>query len=589
MTFLIGGFGKICRTLKNRPLTSMIPPEKAVSEVSTLQEDSLLVLAGTYSHGNTSDKVYKLPDGKGFFLGRLFEEKSDRDAQFNSEKTSLLFSHPHLITQQFWGRYIGVLYQKKERILHLVRDPLGLSTLFYYATSEGLLFASELSLLYHLLDPKPPMDWNYFAERIIDENHTLHTTPFLNVRELLPGTKVAVRETGVISQENLWDLNALKGSYIQNRHDFEEKLLTMLKVTTKAWVNSRSNICLEISGGTDSSSLLILLRHLLADEQKIIGINYMDSCSPSSNEIEHAKEISQICGADLHFVDWQTTSLFDPLPPDWRPDRPSGYLFFYGLGQQIKEIASSHGCSEILNGQGGDHLFLAPPPQNALADLWLDRGFKNFPTILRELSGIQRMSWSGLISKNLKSVFHYYRKSPSHDLTLHPYLFKKAEQHPFYLDEQLRLFHPAKAEQIKGLFHAVYQSYRNQRLPQLTYTHPILSQPLVELALQIPTYQSFGEGFDRIFLRKSIQRLKNSKNLWRHTKGGTIASLLKAFAANSKQVSTLLIEGDLVKNEILNKSWVHEELTRINHGQCLNLWPLWQALACQVWLNQWKL
>ncbi len=71
-------------------------------------------------------------------------------------------------------------------------------------------------------------------------------------RELLPGTKVAVRETGVISQENLWNLNALKGSYIQNRHDFEEKLLTMLKVTTKAWVNSRSNICLEISGGTDS-------------------------------------------------------------------------------------------------------------------------------------------------------------------------------------------------------------------------------------------------------------------------------------------------------------------------------------------------
>ncbi len=45
----------------------MIPPEKAVSEFSTLQEDSLLVLAGTYSHGNTSDKVYKYPMEKAFF------------------------------------------------------------------------------------------------------------------------------------------------------------------------------------------------------------------------------------------------------------------------------------------------------------------------------------------------------------------------------------------------------------------------------------------------------------------------------------------------------------------------------------------
>lgn len=157
------------------------------------------------------------------------------------------------------------------------------------------------------------------------------------------------------------------------------------------------------------------------------------------------------------------------------------------------------------------------------------------------------------------------------------------------MNPQLKNFYPGKKNHIKYVFHAVPYADRNQRVSGFTITHPLLSQPVIELGLKIPTYQSFADGYDRIFFRRSVSRVKRPRALWRTNKGETIGSMTKSFARHASEVHEILLQGRLVKDGLINISWLDEQIGKIRHGHIIHLWPLIHLLTAQLWLNQWKL
>jgi asparagine synthase (glutamine-hydrolysing) len=302
-----------------------------------------------------------------------------------------------------------------------------------------------------------------------------------------------------------------------------------------------------------------------------------------------------MCNAPLHFLDWQHSSLLDPLPKSWRPDKPTTFLMFHKTGQQLHELAERYNCSIIMNGQGGDHVFLAPQPTESLADYWLDKGFRGITQPMKELSNANRMPWWMLMRDTARSVATYYgaRKSKSKIAEtvnyFNPALHYNTPTDDFYLDKSMTQFYPAKKSHVKALFHAQSYADRNQRMYTRIITHPLLSQPIVELGLQIPTYQSFNNGFDRVFFRNSVSRIQKPKALWRAIKGETTSSMAKSFATHAHEVQEIVLQGYFAQNGLLNKQWFIEEMARIRHGQIQNLWPVIKLLTSQLWMNQWKL
>jgi hypothetical protein len=117
----------------------------------------------------------------------------------------------------------------------------------------------------------------------------------------------------------------------------------------------------------------------------------------------------------------------------------------------------------------------------------------------------------------------------------------------------------------------------------------LLSLPIVELGLKIPTYQSFANDYDRIFFRRAITQLKKTKSLWRRIKGQTTSTMAKACASEAPHIQEIVLGGSLVKSGILDKQWLEKELIKLPHGQADNLWPIIHILTSQLWLNQWKL
>lgn len=591
MSFLLGAYGTYCTSDFIKNLSYLGEKNASGKTIEKFSFKNGFIVAGTqneYDH----DRIIPLQKD-GIFVGKLFDREKYEPITFDHELATNCLANPRYITKNLWGRYVGAFFNKQTQEFSLIRDPQGLSTIFYYQDNDGIIFSTELSLLYQALKTKPSINIDYFIDHIIHTNYALSSTPFAHIKELQPGMKLTVNPVGKSSQELLWDIASFQGSFITDVQSFEEELLTTLRKCTKAWTEDIPGIGVELSGGTDSSGVMLLLRDILPEDKKLIAVNYIDSQTQSSNEIKYAQEIAKASNSELFFIDFETTSLIDKLPEKFLPNKPNTFLFGHARYQQLEKLLLQHGCFEIMSGQGGDHVFLAPPAEYALADYWLDRGLRGITKPLHELSGEYRQPWLSIIKQNLQALVYYYQKKCFAEKKEVPCLsqdfLKTFKKEDFYLDKQLTQMYPAKAAQIKSLHHAALYSERNQIGTSLTFTHPLLSQPVIELALRIPTYQSFKDGYDRIFFRNAITRLKKTDALWRKIKGHTTGTVVKKWASQAQEIRDIILEGKLVKNGILDVAWIEKNLIKAQHGQADNLWDLTHLLTAELWFRQWKL
>lgn len=581
MTFLLGAFGPRCKDYEASMIRAVTKKHVDDYQKNTFQHARIMT-GQEKASALQPDRMVR--NNNSFFVGKIF------DRQTHKSVTSLSNEPLATICKKVWGRYVGVEINEVVGQITLVRDPVGLSSLFYCIQNGTLFFATELALLYDALPEKPSVNYEYFIEHLIDKTYVTEKTPFHGIHELLPGVILSFDKLLAYKENHLWEDMCSNPRYIDNKDEFEHVLLETMKQCTAAWTEGSSGVCVELSGGTDSSGVMFLLREMLPADKKIVAVNFIDSKMPSSNEHQYAQDVADRCEASLHFIDWQDVSLLDPLPSSWRPDRPTTFFLFSGLNQQLTKLAAENGCSQIMNGQGGDHVFLSPAPLNALEDRWIEKGIRGSFSSLQELSSLYRMPWWSLLYQSVRGVTHYYRGTQAKEITDTSFIapaHRPQNTNEFYLNQLTSSCYPAHAARIKHLFHAVAYAERNQRFPNVLTTHPLLSQPVIELAFKIPTYQSFQNGFDRIFFRKAVSKLTDSKALWRHIKGHTTGSMMKACANSADEIESLIMNGVLVKQGIINVEWFKDQLTKVRHGMNENMWPILHMITTQLWFNQW--
>jgi len=268
MPFLLGMFGPITQSSQKDHLFATTTNCANQKTVQAIALDKCLIYSG-YKNDEPlfSDPIITLPDDQGFFVGKMFDRESFAPAQFTQSDTHSLINNPKMVMKDWWGRYAGALYNKGKQRCTLMRDPQGLSTLFYKATTNGVIFSTDMSLLYDALEEKPSVNAAYLAEYVIGNNYALASTSFNGIQELLPGMGLHIQENGSYSIEQLWDISELRGSFITDTDEFEHTLLITMQSSLKAWVGNSSGICLELSGGADSSGLMILLRNILPEHK----------------------------------------------------------------------------------------------------------------------------------------------------------------------------------------------------------------------------------------------------------------------------------------------------------------------------------
>jgi asparagine synthase (glutamine-hydrolysing) len=251
------------------------------------------------------------------------------------------------------------LLDRREQVLYLVRDSLGIKPLYYYADDTCFLFASEVrALLATGLVPRrihPPAVTHFLYYGWVGETETL----IENVKLLQPGQMLAVDFSGA---QLSWSVSAFEQEphlepirAEQERNESVAHLRHLLEESVKSHLLSDVPVGLFLSGGLDSTALLHLMSRA-GDRAKTFTVVFPES---DFSEGEFARRIAQQYGADHHEIELTESGLLSEMPSALSAmDQPTmdGINSFV-----VSKAVSESGTKVALSGLGGDELFAGYP------------------------------------------------------------------------------------------------------------------------------------------------------------------------------------------------------------------------------------
>jgi asparagine synthase (glutamine-hydrolysing) len=131
-----------------------------------------------------------------------------------------------------------------------------------------------------------------------------------------------------------------------------------------------------------------------------------------------------------------------------------------------------------------------------------------------------------------------------------------------------------------------YESFGGET--DIERTPVLVSQPLIELCLQIPSYVWITGGRDRAIARRAFASALPSQIVRRQGKGAIDQANLVICDANETYLREMLLDGELVREGLLDRRRLESYLTRgaSRAGYEYND-VLRHHLCTEVWLRRW--
>jgi len=314
------------------------------------------------------------------------------------------------------GMFAFALWDARQRRLILGRDPMGIKPLYYYASEQKFLFASELrtllgtGLVARRLSPAGLL--NYLSFGSLYDPITL----IEGVSALRPGHYL-VWEEGKIRQEMYWDLGPAAAEPAgANRGQAEEELQATLEQAVRMQMVSDVPVGVFLSGGIDSSSLAGILSRS-GERVSTFSIVFREA---DYSEAEYSRAVAKAFGTDHHELMVSQGDALAAIPAAVQAmDQPSMDGFNTYLVSQHTRAA---GIKVALSGLGGDELFAGYSSFRTIPKLErFARFWRNVPGVARRpLADI--FAWLAPASDQNRKLADLARSNGS---LLHPYFLSR--------------------------------------------------------------------------------------------------------------------------------------------------------------------
>jgi asparagine synthase (glutamine-hydrolysing) len=115
--------------------------------------------------------------------------------------------------------------------------------------------------------------------------------------------------------------------------------------------------------------------------------------------------------------------------------------------------------------------------------------------------------------------------------------------------------------------------------------HPLLSQPLIELCLRIPTYLLLKGGKQRALARAAFQDCVPAEIIARENKGDATSHVADAIRRSEPFIRDVLLDGHLVRKGIVNPETLRPILALGQPMRVADCWPLLACMAAEIWVR----
>lgn len=559
---------------------------------------------GLFTHYRKKDGDSFVFDGdKGVLLA--MEGAPRRDGKLIKPKDMLhdYYLNGPKFADLYDGAFFCAIYDSRIEKLFLIRDRVGLKTIYYSVNDKGAVFSSMIGfiVLSDWVPRKPNLDIvRLYATSNYKVIYGRQETFFDNIYLMPARSILSINKNGVVETEIYWDPDGdeefLKDSEDVIAEEFNRRMLKSIKDCTP-----KSGYCVALSGGMDSGSLIAMLHELKGKKIDAISITYNED-SPFNEEALVKASV------DMHANKWFDVKVsVNELKKDMFSfydiyQQPLCTISLYMLAK-TRECAMKKGYPFIFTGGGADtHMsgtypsylyYLAQLKMNGDKDLferelkfWIENhATEEFPK--------SREVFEKFFRDNIKIDKKGGINEPK--LAFRDNILKKEIQDiPFKITENI----PSYGTYLRT--YAIHEHMRESTPSTVdagnTYAwqydvgsiDPFLDKELLEYSWKIPDNLKIRDGVSKYLVRKIMKGKMPDSIVDRKAKSGLNAPTDIWFRKDLKPILMVIRNSaELVKMNLYNLDVVDKMIKEHMLGEKNHMMFLWQLVNLTLWYKKW--
>ncbi|KAF1721718.1 asparagine synthase family protein [Pseudoxanthomonas wuyuanensis] len=505
-----------------------------------------------------------LVPGRGLLIGHLFTlsgQPVTGELIFDRTDKSL---QTHLL-DSFWGEYVVVEPQQADGSgARFLRDPSGGLPCFYGLHSGGRFVTSSVSIACDLGLCSREVDWDFVMHALVYPYLRSERTALRGIRELLQGCSLDIRG-GQASTTIIWSpwTFVAPNRRLTSTREATSIVRSAVSLAVKAWAEIDRSILLELSGGLDSSIVAACLRE--ADARTICCT--MVAPVPGTDERQYARQVADHHQFELLSADIDLENARFEFPPPQDSTVPGMGILHHPVDSAVAALAGTLDVASLFSGAGGDSIFCYLRGATPAADAFKERGMSAGITAIRDLSTLHQCSLTQAGRLALRKLIrgpkpHWKPVHEGVDPTRRSIPF---DAHPWFDTPENAL--PGDQERISDL--AGTQSFRDgvARSARWPMRYPLLSQPVMEACLRVPTWMWIAGGRNRSIARSAFSDALPSGVLNRRSKGTYTRYYAAIHDRHRDAMLSFLMDGMLASRGLLDLDELRREAASAHHPE----------------------
>ncbi|MBS1634832.1 MAG: asparagine synthase (glutamine-hydrolyzing) [Bacteroidetes bacterium] len=373
------------------------------------------------------------------------------------------------------GMFAIAIYDKKDEVLYIFRDRLGIKPVYYYWDLENFAFASEIKALKKLEKLKLQVNYSVIPQYLnlgyIPSPYSIYNHCY----KLEPGhyLKISKQE---FEKKAYWKASeALKEQTISDEKQATVLISDLIGSSVQYQLKSDVPYGVFLSGGIDSSLVTANAAKAAGTTINTFSIGFENQ---AYNEAVHAKKIAAYLGTNHHEFTVTTNDALETLD-DYMDAYGEPFADSSGIPTLLVSRLARKYVTVTLSGEGGDELFHGYGAYRWAARLDNIFIYRNRHIIARLL----RMSSSNR-NRRAADMFNFENKE-----SIHSHIFSQ-EQYFFSIGEIdtlliKRYLSPVLISEILKYTDETFEAFLSEKNPK-RHLFPQESQALYDLQFYLP-------------------------------------------------------------------------------------------------------
>jgi len=408
-------------------------------------------------------------------------------------------------------------------------------------------------------------------------------TALRHVSELLAGCTLTRRGSDV-SIRSAWS----PWRFVERgtRHEDPRAAAQDVRAAVSSAIRALSTVddrfVVELSGGLDSSIVATCLH------DASLHPNFCTLVMPvaGTDERPYARLVTDALGQELFPVEVGFDHVHFEFPVPRSSVIPAVGILQNAVNEAWEATGARHGLHSFFSGGGGDTVFCYLKTAAPAADACMERGVKAGIAAIGDLAALHQCTVFKAGRLTLKKLMQRPRIAWKEDRTLlNPSCVTTVSEHHPWMSAPSNAL-PGDREKIHDLIGTQLFRDATPRGAGRSMHFPLLSQPVMEACLKVPTWMWIADGRNRAIARQAFADRLPHDILYRRSKGSYTGYMAAVYTRNKPKMREFLEAGQLCAHDLLDRSALANFFARELAPRDLSFLRIFDLCAAENWARQ---